>query len=96
MYCPGENWLASNVALALTVPADELPFERYAVPRTVPAELKVMRPVAGAPLLVAATVAVRTNDVAVCCEVRVVLVAICPSEKVTGVRFELELKLLSP
>jgi hypothetical protein len=84
------------VPVAWVVPFDELPFVNEAVPSTVPPELNVTVPVAGEPIPEALTVAVSRRDCAVCCEVRAVVVPRCVMVKLIGVKFTLELKLLSP
>lgn len=73
-----------------------LPFVKELVPNTVPPELKVTVPVAASPFPEALTVAVSTRDCAVCCDESVVLVPSCVIVKLMGVKFTLELKLLSP
>jgi len=78
------------------MPLDVLPFVNEAVPNTVPPELNVTVPVAGEPIPEALTVAVSRRDCAVCCEASAVVVPRCVMVKLIGVRFTLELKLLSP
>jgi len=88
--------VASKTANAWVVPPDLLPLDNEIVPRVVPPEVKVMSPVGGEPVPEAATVAVSSNDCAVCCEVRTVLVPTFVIVKLIGVKSTLELKLLSP
>ena len=78
------------------VPFDVLPLVRSAVPRTVLPLLNVISPVGAEPSPEAMTVAVSSNACADCWEVSVVVVATCVMEKLIGVEFTLELKLLSP
>ena len=66
------------------------------VPSTVPPELKVTVPVAGEPIPEALTVAVSNKDCGVCCDIRAVVVGRCVIVKLIGVKFTVELKLLSP
>ena len=73
-----------------------LPLINEAVPRVVPPELKVTVPVAGEPIPEALTVPVSRNACDVCCDASAVVVAMCVIVKLIGVRFTLELKLLSP
>jgi len=73
-----------------------LPLANEDVPSTAPPELKVTVPVAGEPIPEALTVAASNSDCAVCCDVSTVVVARCAIVKLMGVKFALELKLLSP
>lgn len=96
LYCPAANWLASKVAVDWVVPFDAVPVIKGEVPRTVLLELNVTVPVGPVPSPEALTVAVSNNDCAVCCEVKDVVVMSCVIVNLIGVRFALELKLLSP
>jgi hypothetical protein len=96
LYCPAASWLASKVAVDFVVPFDAVPLIKGPVPRTVPPELNVTTPVGPVPIPEALTAAVSNNDCAVCCEASDVIVTICLIVKLIGVKFALELKLLSP
>ncbi len=96
LYCPAASWLASKVAVDCVVPFDAVPVIKGAVPNPLLPELNVTAPVGPVPSPEAFTVAVSNNDCAVCCEVSDVIVASCLIVKLIGVKFALELKLLSP